>query len=59
MERALWWTRKPVNHCHYENDTTIIQMSLYREFQGPFLLIVFQKNGSTFALMQIHVQCIF
>ena len=47
-----------VNHCHYEDDTTIIRMALSKEtqvlrFYGLFVGQIIDSNGSTFTLLNI------
>ena len=44
-----------VNNCNYENVTTIVQMPLYREIQGPCFYVwlvgkIMDSHRGTFAL---------
>jgi len=53
-----------VNHCHYEDDTTIIRMALSKEIQGLrfyvwFVGQIIDSNGCTFAFSECNTKCIY
>jgi len=60
---ALWWNHL-VNHCHYEGDTTIIQMALSIEIHGLCFYVWFvgqiiDSNGCTLAFFEYNPKCMY
>jgi len=53
-----------VNHCHYEDDTTIIRMALSKEIQGLhfyawFVGQIIDSNGCTFVFYEYNTKCMY
>ena len=52
------------NHCHYEDDTTVIWMALSKEIQGLhfyawFVRQIIDSNGCTFAFSKYNTKCMY
>jgi len=51
------------NHCHNEDDTTIIHMALSKEIQGlrfyVFVGQIIDSDGCTFAFSEYNTKCMY
>jgi len=53
-----------VNHCHYESDTTMIQMAMSGEIKGLcfyawFVRQIIDSNGCTFAFSEYNTKYVY